>query len=126
MYNKKWKPSKAQAKAFAVQMDLIQRFCDENHIDYSSSMDSYYFTINDVKYRVSNHSVEASNASAVNELGQLVHQIYHSEGRRNDTVYIHASKTRIIDIYNDIKNGWILDGKGYRKYNVNDSVELFY
>lgn len=36
----KWKPSKAQAKSFAVQMDLIQKFCDENRISYSSSMNS--------------------------------------------------------------------------------------
>lgn len=32
-----------------------------------------------------------------------------------DTVYIHASKTRIIQIYNDLKDGYELDGRGNRK-----------
>lgn len=113
----KWKPSKTQAKSFAIQMDLIQKFCDENHISYSSSMDSYYFTLNGVKYRVSNHSVETSNKSATDELGRQVHQIYHEGGRREDTVYIHASKTRIIEIFNDLKDGQILDGRGNKKEN---------
>lgn len=111
----KWKPSRAQAKSFAVQMELVQKFCDENCIGYSSSMDSYYFTLNGVKYRVSNHSVEASNKSAVDELGRQVHQIYHEGEREENTIYIHAGKTRIIEIFNDLKAGWILDGRGNKK-----------
>lgn len=33
----------------------------------------------------------------------------------NGTVYIHAGKTRIIEIYNDLKAGYQLDGRGNRK-----------
>ena len=38
---------------------------------------------------------------------------YHEDGRRDDTIYIHASKTRIIEIYNNLKDGKKLDGRGY-------------
>ena len=42
-------------------------------------------------------------------------ELYHPEGREADVVYIHASKTRIMEIYNDLKAGHKLDGKGRRK-----------
>jgi hypothetical protein len=110
----KWKPSKAQARAFAQQMKEIDEFCLVNGIEKSYSCDSYYFTINGQKYRVSNHSVETSNSKAFNEFGEQTREIYHKGGREEDTIYIHASKTRIIDIYNDLKNGYKLDGNGNR------------
>jgi hypothetical protein len=110
----KWKPSKSQARAFAQQMEEIREFCSINGIEQSYSSDSYYFTIEGQKYRVSNHSVETSNARAFNEFGEQIRAVYHKDGRADDTIYIHASKTRIIDIYNDLKNGYKLDGKGYR------------
>ena len=53
---------------------------------------------------MSNHSVESSKF------------IYHPNGREDDVKYIHASKTRIMDIYNDIQQGFILDGRGNRVY----------
>ena len=96
-------------------MNEISDFCSENGIRYSLSMDSYYFAINGQKYRVSNHTVEQSNRSAIDELGRYNHPIYHPNGRESDVVYIFASKTRIIEIYNDLKNGYELDGRGYRK-----------
>lgn len=99
MYKGYWKPSKAAAKAFAEQMDNIVVFCNENGIIYSSTMDSYYFTVNGQQYRVSNHSVESSTK-------------YHN-GRKPDVIYIHASKTRIIDIYTALQHGKHLDGHGY-------------
>lgn len=40
--------------------------------------------------------------------------LYHETKRKDNTVYIHAGKTRIIEIYNDLKAGYKLDGKGYR------------
>lgn len=110
----KWKPSKAKARAFAQQMEEIDKFCSVNGIEKSYSSDSYYFTIEGQKYRVSNHSVETSNSKAFNEFGEQIREIYHKDGRTEDTIYIHASKTRIIDIYTDLKNGYKLDGKGYR------------
>lgn len=111
----RWKPSKSKAKEFALLMNEIDEFCAKNGINNSSTNDSYYFRINGKKYRVSNHSVEKSNATAYDELGRKVHAIYHEGGREEDTVYIRASKTRIIQIYNDLKAGYELDGRGNRK-----------
>lgn len=95
---RKWKPSKAEAKQFAEAMREIDAFCAKNHIVQSTRGDSYYFAVHGQKYRVSNHSVESSP--------------YHPDGRASDVVYIHASKTRIIQIYNDLMAGTTLDGRG--------------
>lgn len=114
-YGRKWKPSKAAAKAFASEMDEIRDFCRENGIDMSASGDSYYFSINGQKYRISNHTVEASNSHATNWMGEQVRDVYHADGRSDDTVYIHAGKTRIREIYADLKAGYELDGRGNRK-----------
>ncbi len=111
----KWKPSKTAAKEFAIKMDEIRDFCSKNRIDMSLKGDSYYFEIGGQKYRVSNHSVEASNAKAYDEIEGKVRDVYHPGGREKETIYIHASKTRIIEIYNDLKNGYQLDGRGFRK-----------
>lgn len=97
----KWKPSKKAIQNFKNAMNEIDDFCNENNIIQSRTSDSYYFFVNGQKYRVSNHSVESSPK-------------YH-DGRESDTIYIHAGKTRIIQIYNDIVNGFQLDGRGNRK-----------
>ena len=115
MYGFKWKPSKAAKREFAQKMDEIGEFCRVNGIDQSANGDSYYFSINGKFYRVSNHSVEASNARAYNWLGEQVREKYHPDGRDKDTVYIHAGKTRIIEIYNNLKAGRELDGRGNLK-----------
>ena len=114
-FYRKWKPSKTAKKEFAQKMDEIKDFCHENGIEHSLSKDSYYFRLNGKNYRVSNHSVEASNAHAYDMFGNQTRELYHPEGRDDDTIYIHASKTRIVEIYNDLKNGYELDGRGYRK-----------
>lgn len=114
-YGRKWKPSKSAAKEFARQMSEIKDFCLENGITQSKNGDSYYFIINDQEYRVSNHSIEASNKAAYSDIYGQIRELYHPEGRENDVIYIHASKTRIKEIYNDLKNGYRLDGKGNRR-----------
>ena len=116
-FYRKWKPSKTAKKEFAQKMDEIKDFCYINGIEHSSSKNSYYFFLNGKSYRVSNHSVEASNAHAYDTLGNQTRELYHPGGRDEDTIYIHASKTRIIEIYNDLKNGYELDGNGRRKMN---------
>ena len=63
---------------------------------------------------MSNHSVEASNAHAYDSFGEQVRDVYHEVGREEDVKYIHASKTRIIEIYNDLLDGYELDGRGNR------------
>lgn len=32
--------------------------------------------------------------------------------RRDDTIYIHASKTRVKEIYQNLEAGKVLDGRG--------------
>ena len=112
-YGRKWKPSKSKAREFAQTMDEIAEFCNENGILQSRAGDSYYFNMNGTSYRVSNHTVEASNRAAFNWVGEQVRELYHDNERDDNTVYITASKTRIREIYNNIKAGKRLDGRGY-------------
>lgn len=110
----KWKPSRTAAKEFANKMKEIEDFCAENNILMSRNGDSYYFTIDQQNYRVSNHSVEASNRGAYRDDLGKVRELYHQNGREDNAIYIHASKTRIMDIYIDLKAGYKLDGRGNR------------
>lgn len=109
----KWHPSKTAKREFAKKMQEIDNFCAENNITASRTNDSYYFSLNGVDYRVSNHAPEKSIYRDI--FGNEQH--YHDSDFRNDTVCINASKTRIIEIYNDLKNGYQLDGNGRRKNN---------
>ena len=113
---KKWSPSRKAKREFAEKMKEIYDFCTEHGIYASRTNDSYYFTINGVDYRVSNHSVETSNKAAYDEVsGAKQRPLYHDDGRKDDTVHIHAGKSRIIEIYNDLEAGFKLDGRGNRK-----------
>lgn len=114
-YGYKWKPSKSKAREFAKQMEEIDMFCREHGIRQSNSSDSYYFQINGQRYRVSNHTIEASNRAAYSELGEQLREVYHPDGREAGTIYITASKTRIIEIYNNLVSGYELTARGYRK-----------
>ena len=114
-YKRAWKPSRAAAKAFKEKMDEITTFCNEHGISQSRTSDSYYFTIDGINYRVSNHTIEASNRAAYDDIYGKKRELYHAGGREEGTVYIHASKTRLIDIYNDLRDGYTLDGRGNRK-----------
>lgn len=115
MYGRKWRPSKAAKKEFAEKMREIEDFCSKNGIHSSLANDSYYFTVDGIDYRVSNHSVEASNRAAFDETtGEQKRELYH-QGREAGVVYIHASKTRIVEIYGNIVAGYKLDGRGNRK-----------
>lgn len=112
---KHYKPSKAKRIQFAKEIKKIEDFCTKNDIIASRNNDSYYFTLNDINYRVSNHTIEASNKAAFDiDTGMYKRDLYHETKRKDDTVYIHAGKTRIMDIYNDLKAGYKLNGKGYR------------
>ena len=111
----RYRPSKAKVKQFIEDMDRINEFCVEHGIDQSRSGDSYYFTINGTRYRVSNHTIAASNAGAYTELGEKVREKYHPAD--DDIICITAGKTRIEQIYNDLKAGKKLDKRGNeRKY----------
>ena len=114
-YYKKWKPSKSAARQYATTIDQIKTFCNENGIHYSRTCDSYYFRLNGINYRVSNHTIEASNYKAYDEFGNKVRDLYHPGGREENTVYITAGKTRIMDIYKNLKTGYQLDKRGNRR-----------
>lgn len=109
---KRWKPVYVRAREFAEKMDEIQRFCEEHGIDCSASMDSFYFEINGQKYRVSDYTVAQSNRGAYDDVHGKKRELYHPEGERDDTVYITASKTRIVDIYEALADGKTLDRRG--------------
>ena len=109
----RYKPSKTKIREYAEKMDRIDDFCNKNNISRSANSDSYYFELNGQKYRVSNHSVESSNRGAYEEVThEQIRELYHPEGREKDTIYIHAGKTRIMEIYENLKAGKELDGRG--------------
>ena len=109
----RYKPSKTKIREYAEKMDRIDDFCSKNNISRSANSDSYYFEINGQKYRVSNNSVESSNRGAYEEdTHEQIRELYHPEGREKDTIYIHAGKTRIMKIYENLKAGKELDGRG--------------
>lgn len=125
MAYRKWKPSKTAKREFAQKMNEIDDFCREHGIHQSARSDSYYFTINGKSYRVSNHSVEASNARAFTNLGEQIREKYHPDGREEDVIYIHASKTRIKEIYNNLVAGYELDGRGNIKESQTRPEEYY-
>lgn len=114
-YFRKWTPSKAAAREFARKMREIEDFCAAHGISASASNDSYYFELDGRKYRVSNHSIESSNRRAFNANGEQIREKYHEDEREDDVIYIHASKTRIIEIYEKLLVGYDLDGRGFIK-----------
>lgn len=111
---RRWKPSRSAAREFAQKMDEVAEYCSENKIDMSSNNDSYYFYIDSQHYRISNHTVEQSDRKAYDEFGRQVRRKYH-DGRDDDTIYITAGKTRIIEIHKALLAGKELDGRGYVK-----------
>ena len=100
----KWKPSKTAIREFVKKMDEVSEFCNKNNIVQSRNGDSYYFTINEQEYRVSNHAVESRN-----KYDELTGELLNARGfemnnkREDNIIYIHAGKTRIIEVYNNLK-----------------------
>lgn len=97
------------------RLEEIRHFCDDHNIRYSKNQDSYYFTVRGTRYRVSNHTVEASNRAAYRRDGSMRRALYHPDGREDGVVYIHASHFRIPQIYMDLRMGRALDGRGRGK-----------
>lgn len=101
----RYSQDKDKKRGFAANMERIDKFCQNNGIRKSACSESYYFTINGQKYRVSNHSVEESNAKAYSSTGEMVRPLYHPEGELDDVIYIRAGKNKIIEIYKSIRAG---------------------
>lgn len=110
-YYRKWKPSKTQVKKFVEKMDEITQFCEAHNI--TQCRDSYYFELNGKNYRVSNHTIEASNSRAYNSMGEQVRPKYHPFGEKPYDQCITASKTRLIEIYAALEQGHKLSRRGY-------------
>lgn len=109
----RWKPSKSRAREFARLMDELREYCDGHGISYSASMDSYYFTVGGERYRVSNHTVAASNRGAFDRVtGERLRENYHEAGEYDRDHEITASKTRIIEIYEALLAGRKLNKRG--------------
>lgn len=113
MYKRRWKPNKTQINEFKDKMTEIENFCIENGI--KQCRDSYYFSLNGKEYRVSNHTMGASNAHAYDDLGNQIRDKYHDKSDFDNLICITASKTRIIEIFNDLKAGYELNKRGFRK-----------
>lgn len=92
-------------RGFSANMERIDRFCRNNGIKRSACSESYYFSIDGQKYRVSNHTIEESNAKAYSSTGEQVRKLYHPDGELDDVIYIKAGKNKIIDIYKSIRAG---------------------
>lgn len=98
MYRKYF--SKTEKREYAEKMRAIEDFCDENGIDIAES-GSCYFILNGKKYRVSNHkSIHPESYYKFNQSARI------------PDVDIRASRLRIVEIYNNLLNGFELDGRG--------------
>lgn len=91
-YKRKYNLSKTKIKEYKEKMKEIEEFCKENNIKPYCNYDYYEFELNGINFTVQNF---ATPTSTENE------------------VYIYASKTRIIEIYNNLKAGKKLDHRGY-------------
>ena len=89
--------SKSAKREFRATMIEVNEFCEKNSIGTNYSNDYYTFELNGQKYEVKNYSYGY---------------------KEPDIIYIFASKTRLIEIYTDLKNGYELDGRGRRKKSV--------
>ena len=108
-----YKPSRTKAREFAQKMDEIDSFCYEHGISRSNNMDSYYFTVNGKRYRVSNHTIPASDRGMYDAYGVKIRDSYHANDA--DLICITAGKTRLIEVYNNIVAGVKIDKRGFAK-----------
>lgn len=99
----KYRFSKSAKREFAEKMKDIENFCREEGISSSLSSDSYYFYIEGKKYRVSNHTLAASQSNGGHHQGETEGDYFQC---------ITASKLRIKEIYLALKEGKKLDRRG--------------
>lgn len=93
------KSPRTQIKSFLDTIDEIDNFCVENSIKTNKSRDNYFFNIGEQKYHISDRPVEINDIDGIQE----------------STIHIIAGKTRLINIYNNLKDGILLDSRGFPK-----------
>jgi len=117
----RWKPSQEQKQEYVKKMEDVNRFIKEKGINRARS-GSLYFHINDQPYRVSSHSIDVSDRGAFpinpitgerDMMAEPTRQSYHKND--DDVIDILASPSRIMEIYNDLEQGFQLDSRGRRK-----------
>ena len=84
-----------QRREFALRMKRIDEFCKRHHILKSRGSDAYFFAINGRSYVIANRRRKVPQG----------------------TIFILASKTRIMKIYEDLACGIQLDVRGNIKDN---------
>ena len=97
----KYKPSRADARDFAQKMKEIEEFCHDHGISHSFSNDSYYFVIGDVRYRVSNHTMQASDKGMYSQTGDKIRDSYHEHS--NGIVCITEQDKDCRDLYGAVR-----------------------
>lgn len=92
MYKKIKGLSYAKIKAYKDKIKEIDAFCKENEISVSGNYSCYEFELDGQRYVVANDK-------------------YY---KKPNAIFFYAGKTRIIEIYNDLKNGYKLDKRAFR------------
>lgn len=92
----------------------IIKFCLENNVEYSTPLFSFYFEIDGKKYLVSEKRVSTNLTQQFDERGNPTVAFWHSLSNILNSTKIIARKGRLIDIYQDLKNGYELDMNGER------------
>lgn len=100
---------------YVERLEALDAFCEEHDIMCNVHRDSFYFELNGKRYRVSNHSIKANWERAYSGMRDDLKPLYHPNGYDKSIIYIHAGKFRVPQIYEDIRAGYDLNLRGYRK-----------
>lgn len=92
----------------------IKKFCIENNIEYSTPLFSFYFEMGGENYMVSEQRINTNIKKQFDENGKPTVMFWHSLSHILNSTKIIARKGRLIDIYQDLKNGYELDMNGER------------
>ena len=101
---------------FMPKIDEIDEFCSKNGILHYPWDDSYFFTVNGKKCRVRDYTKFFPIHNNYDFDGEKLPPDRLFYGKRGEyDVDIIAGRTRLIQIYNDLKAGYDLDRRGFRK-----------
>ena len=93
---RRWKPSRAAAKKFAITMQEIDKFIEENGIKASASRDSYYFTVNGIPSNATINGTTCSLRARVTGTGSSYTgstQLYSNSTVKGSSVSINQTGT---------------------------------
>ena len=101
---------------FVPKIDEIDEFCSKNGILHYPWDDSYFFTVNGKECRVCDYTkfFPSHNNYDFNCKKLPPDRLFYGKRGEYD-VDIIAGRTRLVQIYNDLKAGYDLDRRGFRK-----------